>query len=152
MLWCIPIELGDARRGRRDADAYIVESLVSVYDRGRWIGDLDVLGALSKGSAHPDHAFFYRTSCAHVDAKTLQPHRVSPSFVTIENWDEFLEHPETPAVAMAHGNWDAKLALAVLGVRRGDRVFVMEKICENCFTDVEDLGGSKEVAKILFIP
>ena len=150
--WCIPIEVGDARRGRRDADAYIVESLVSVYDRGRWIGDLDVLEALSKGSAHPDHAFFYRTSCAHVDAKAIQPHQVSPPFVTIENWDEFLEHPEIPAVAMAHGNWDAKLALAVLGVRRGDRVFVMEKICESCFSDVKDIGGSEEVAKILFIP
>lgn len=70
--------------------------------------------------------------------------------VTIKNWDEFLEHPKSPAVAMVHGNWDAKLALAVLGVRRGDRVFVTVRICETCLIDVNLVGGPECIAKAHF--
>lgn len=149
--WCIPIDVGEAGRGRRDAEAYIIESLVSVYDRGKWIGDMDVLQALSKGCHQPDHEFFYKPFCDHHYAHTLDPTKSDPPIVTIKNWDEFLEHPKSPAVAMAHGNWDAKLALAVLGVRRGDRVFVADRICEICFEYVSLIGGAECISKALFL-
>lgn len=149
--WCIPIDVGEAGRGRRDAEAYIIESLVSVYDRGKWIGDLDVLSALSKGCSQPDHEFFYKSFCRHDSAETLDPKQSLLPIVTIKNWDEFLEHPKSPAVAMAHDNWDAKLALAVLGVRRGDRVFVMDRVCETCFTDTCHIGGAECITKALFL-
>lgn len=149
--WCIPVDVGEAGRGRRDAEAYIIESLVSVYDRGKWIGDLDVLQALSKGCNQPDHEFFYKSFCNHASVEAFDPNQSFPAIVTIKNWDEFLEHPRSPAVAMAHDNWDAKLALAVLGVRRGDRVFVMDRICETCFTDVNLVGGPECIAKALFL-
>lgn len=149
--WCIPVDVGEAGRGRRDAEAYIIESLVSVYDRGKWIADLDVLQALSKGCSQPDHEFFYKPFCNHVSAEALHPDQCSQPIVTIKNWDEFLEHPKSAAVAMAHENWDAKLALAVLGVRRGDRVFVMDQICRSCFTDVFYVGGPECIAKALFL-
>ena len=71
--------------------------------------------------------------------------------VTIKNWDESLEHPKSPAVAMAHDKWDAKLALAVLGVRSGERVFVMDGICETCLIDVNDIGGPECIAKVLYL-
>ena len=149
--WCIPIDVGEAGRGRRDAEAYIIESLVSVYDRGKWIADLDVLQALSKGCDQPDHKFFYKPFCDHGSADVLDPTRTFPPLVTIKNWDEFLEHPKSPAVAMVRDNWDAKLALAVLGVRRGDRVFVMDRICDTCYTDVSIIGGPERIAKALFL-
>ena len=149
--WCIPVDVGGAGRGRRDAEAYIIESLVSVYDRGKWIADLDVLQALNKGCSQPDHEFFYKPFCNHNAAEALDPKQSIPPIVTMKNWDEFLEHPKSPSVAMAHGNWDAKLALAVLGVRRGDRVFVMDRICENCYLDVKIIGGDECVAKALFL-
>lgn len=149
--WCIPIDVSEAGRGRRDAEAYIIESLVSVYDRGKWIADLDVLQALSKGCNQPDHEFFYKSFCNHVSAAVVDPMQTFPPIVTITNWDEFLEHPKSPAVAMAHHNWDAKLALAVLGVRRGDRVFVMDRICDTCYTDIGVVGGPECTAKALFL-
>jgi hypothetical protein len=149
--WSIPVDVGETGRGRRDAEAHIVESLVSVHDRSRWIADLDVLGALSKGSSQPDHKVFYRPRCKHANATALDPTTASQNFVTISNWEEFLEHPECPAVAMAHDNWEAKLALAVLGVRRGDRVYVNDMICHQCFTDLEEIGGPEYVAKALFL-
>ena len=149
--WCIPVDVGGAGRGQRDAEAYIIESLVSVYDRGKWIADLDVLQALNKGCSQPDHEFFYKSFCNHVFGEAFDAKETFPPIVTIKNWDEFLEHPKSPAVAMAHKNWDAKLALAVLGVRRGDRVFVLDRICKICYTDVHEIGGPDYVAKTLFL-
>ena len=149
--WSIPVDVGETGRGRRDAEAHLVESLVSVHDRSRWIADLDVLGALSKGSSQPDHKVFYRPRCKHANATALDPTTATQNLVTINNWEEFLEHPECPAVAMAHDNWEAKLALAVLGVRRGDRVYVNDMICRECFADLEEIGGPEYVAKALFL-
>ena len=149
--WSIPVDIGETGRGWRDAEAHLVESLVSVYDRSRWIADLDILDALSKGSSQPDHKVFYRPNCKHVSSPALDPVTASQTIITVNNWDEFLEHPQSPAVAMAHNNWEAKLALAVLGVQRGDRVFVNDRICQECFVDLEDIGGPECVAKALFV-
>ena len=149
--WCIPVDVGVAGRGRRDAEAYIIESLVSVYDRGKWIADLDVLQAFNKGCGQPDHEYFYKSFCNHNSAEVLDPKQSFPPIVTLKNWDEFLEHPKSPSVAMAHNNWDAKLALAVLGVRRGDRVLVMDRICESCYLDIRNIGGDECANKALFL-
>ena len=69
--WCIPVDVGVAGRGLRDAEAYIIESLVSVYDRGKWIADLDVLQAFNKGCNQPDHGYFYKSFCNHNSAEVL---------------------------------------------------------------------------------
>ena len=41
--WSLSVDVGEAGRGRRNAEASIVEALVSVHDRGKWIADLDIL-------------------------------------------------------------------------------------------------------------
>ena len=74
-----------------------------MYDRGKWIGDLDVLQALSKGYSQLDHEFFYKSLCNRDAADVLEMKQSFPAILTIINWDEFLEHPKSPAVAMAHG-------------------------------------------------
>ncbi|EGE85266.2 hypothetical protein BDDG_08211 [Blastomyces dermatitidis ATCC 18188] len=60
--WSPPIDLG---RGHRDAEAYVVESAVSVNDNGRWIADLDVLDSLKNGYGQFDHKLFFESGCAH---------------------------------------------------------------------------------------
>ena len=70
--------------------------------------------------------------------------------MTLKNWDEFLEHPKSPSIAMAHNNWDAKLALAVLEVRRGDRILVMDRICESCYRDIKTIGVMNAPTKHCF--
>lgn len=52
---------------------------------------------------------------------------------------------------MAHDNWDAELALTLLGVRRGDGVFVMDWICETCLTHVDLIEGPECIANALFL-
>ena len=41
----IPIVTGEAA-GRVDAEVVLLELLISVHDRGEWVGDLDVIGTL----------------------------------------------------------------------------------------------------------
>ena len=122
-----------------------------VHDGGKWIADLDILGALSKGSSQPDHKYFYRSGCSHSADRELDLASIMPSVVTINSWDEFLEHPKSPAVCMAHGNWGVKLALVVLGVRRGDRVFVNERICAECFKEGDGIAGVEFTSKVLYV-
>ena len=151
--WSLSVDVGEAGRGRRNAEASIVEALVSVHDRGKWIADLDILQALSKGCSQPDHEYYYNCICRHraeVESTSFCD-REAPTMVTLKNWNEFLEHPGRAAVAMAYGNWEAKLALAVLGVHRRDRVIVSDRICKACYFDLEDIGGPECVAKSLLI-
>ena len=151
--WSMSVDVGKAGHGRRIAEASIVEALVSVHDRGKWIADLDILQALSKGCGQPDHKYYYNCNCRHrpEEESTLLCDWEAPAMVTLKNWNEFLEHPGRAAVAMAHGNWEARLALTVLGVHRKDRVIVSDRICKTCYADLQDIGGPECVAKSLLI-
>jgi hypothetical protein len=150
--WTISIDIGESGRGRRDVEAHLVESLVSVFDRGRWIADLDVLSALNKGSSQVDHQYYYKPGCSHKAGREVDPTTLENGIVTIKTWDEFLEPSSCPAVVMAHENWEAKLALATLGVARGDRVFVnSDKVCDICLEKLIDIGGQQLANKALFL-
>jgi hypothetical protein len=150
--WTISIDIGESGRGRRDVEAHLVESLVSVFDRGRWIADLDVLSALNKGSNQVDHQYYYKPGCKHKDGREVDPTTLENGIVTTKTWDEFLEPPSCPSVVMAYENWEAKLALAALGVARGDRVFVnSDKVCDICLEELIDIGGQQLANKALFL-
>ncbi|PGG96931.1 hypothetical protein GX51_07579 [Blastomyces parvus] len=157
--WSAPIDLG---RGHRDAEAYVVESVVSVNDNGRWIADLDVLDSLKNGCGQFDHKFFFKSGCAHTPSSTATATAtattqtatlgdiVDKEISCITNWDEFLERPDTPSVAMTHNNWLARLSIAVLAIRRGDRVFVNDRFCIQCLEDLEAFDPALP-AKVLFV-
>ncbi|KLJ09189.1 hypothetical protein EMPG_15382 [Blastomyces silverae] len=153
--WSAPIDLG---RGHRDAEAYVVESVVSVNDNGRWIADLDVLDSLKNGCGQFDHKFFFKSGCAHTPSSTATTATqnatvgdfVDKEISCITNWDEFLERPDTPSVAMTHNNWLARLSIAVIAIRRGDRVFVNDRFCIQCLEDLEAFDPALP-AKVLFV-
>lgn len=148
--WLSPIDLG---RGHRDAEAYVVESVVSVHDNGRWIADLDILESLKNGCGQYDHEFFFNSRCPHSQSTSQDP---TPKglqdneIVCITNWDEFLERPDTPAVVMTHKNWLARLGITVIGIRRGDRVFLGDKFCAECLKELEAFNPSLST-KALFV-
>ncbi|KAI1624766.1 hypothetical protein EDD37DRAFT_649107 [Exophiala viscosa] len=149
--WSVPVSTGAAGRGRRSAEALLVETLVSVFDRGKWTGDLDVLTALRRGCAQPDHEFFYCHTCGH-DSPSRESEQVTDGIVAIRSWEEFLDRPNSPAVVMAHGNWEARLAAATMGVARGDRVFLCRgAVCRACLLKLESFGGEDLVNRALFI-
>ncbi|KAH0837707.1 hypothetical protein FOPE_04933 [Fonsecaea pedrosoi] len=46
--WRVPVVLSSSKVGNIDQDIFQVEAVVSVHDKGRWYGDIDVLAALEE--------------------------------------------------------------------------------------------------------
>ncbi|KAI9158181.1 hypothetical protein HJFPF1_06172 [Paramyrothecium foliicola] len=114
------------KHGAQDIDAYLLETILSVYHGGEWIGDLNILKILD------DKDTFVRVDqigdCGH-DGKYEDSYR----FVAFDSWEELLEGSEDTAVVRAHENWHARLALTCISVQRGSRVFVLPKsVCWKC--------------------
>jgi len=99
--WSDPICTGATGRGRRSTEASLVETLVSVFDRERWIRDLHVLTYLRQGCSQPNHEFFYCHTCNH-DLKALSEDPYPGGIVAIKSWEKFLERP----AVISHGLWE----------------------------------------------
>ena len=101
--WTLPLEVKGAEGRTIDQEAYIVESVISVMDSGKWVADLDIVcidfKALMK--LHVDH------QCpGHPDGNT------DYDYTSLDSWEELLDGPPTTTVGIfrAHGNWAARLA------------------------------------------
>lgn len=147
--WRIPIDLGDDKRGHQDVEACIYEAVVSIYDRSKWIADIDILESLSKGCFDRANDFYYKVGCTH-DQDTFTPESAD-EILTINNWEEFLDHPTGPVIFMAHKNWPARLAAAALAVGRHDRVFVLERFCWRCMVELKQTMSEKFMETTIFI-
>ena len=99
--WTLPLEVKGAEGRTIDQEAYIVESVISVMDSGKWVADLDIIRidfkALTKlrvGHQCPGHP----------DGNT------DYDYTSLDTWEEFLDGPTTVGFFRAHGNWAARLA------------------------------------------
>ena len=105
-----PITLNE--HGAQDADVFLLESVVSVHDHGKWVADLNVLKALGS-------IFLARIDqnsagiCSH--KKNELPRT---RLIAIDSWEEFLDLPTSPSVVRACGNWVARLSLAVASINQ----------------------------------
>ena len=93
----------DGIRGNQDSQVFFLESVVSVHDRGIWVGDIDVLAALE---CLLTRRLPTSPSCHH--HKDQKPGK---DLVSIESWDEVLDLPREVSVARANNNWVARLAI-----------------------------------------
>ncbi|KAH8587969.1 hypothetical protein B0O99DRAFT_583731 [Bisporella sp. PMI_857] len=112
--------------GIQDIEAYLLETVLSVYNSGEWIGDLDVLKTLESKSE------FVRVDqildCGHDHG-----YKGTFRFVVCDSWEELLEGSEDTVVARAYQNWQARLALTCIAVQRGYNVFVLpDLVCWQC--------------------
>jgi hypothetical protein len=129
--------------GAMDAEAIMLESLISVYDRKRWIADLDILRSL----ADQQHSNFLRLRpCAHGDRAIMSLETLvtysDPAIteiVSIDNWDELLDPPESlgktqVGVIRACNNWHARLATMSVSVQKKHNTFVLpsHELCKYC--------------------
>ena len=105
--YVLPIDVGE--RGSLTHEAHIAETVISVYDAGEWVADLDVLKAIS----HYKHGW---TDHANTDMKVTLP-----PLVAIDNWQEILDNPESSAVVRACGNEQARLAIVTVASQLGYR-------------------------------
>jgi hypothetical protein len=114
----IPINVGS--HGLQDTEAFLLETDISVHDRGKWVADLDVLGMLEgRGSSRlrrADHL-----SCD--DDRSYDKDLIK--LAAIDNWDELLDGPSRGGVVRAHGNWTGRLAATATALEKGHTVCVI---------------------------
>ena len=126
--YALPLDVGV--RGGCDTSAYFLETAISIYDRGEWVADVDILSAMQQW-----HLLSGKASCGHSDEPQSEP-RESPSLVSIDTWLELLDPPIQDAVVRAHGNPIARLAAAALAVRQCQTVIVLsDPVCWTCCAD-----------------
>lgn len=124
----------------RDSQVSIIESVMSVRDRGDWVADINILDALST-----DFNFqpVLNRTCQHE-----QPFASFAGVYSIESWDDILDHPVDRFVVRTHGNWVARLAAysvlsqAMKAKGRTGRITVCEPdACWQCLFKASSRGG-----------
>ena len=137
--WTLPLEIKGAEGRAIDQEAYLVESVISVLDSGKWVADLDILcidfEALTR--IHPS------SPCpGHRDS------RADYDYTSLDSWEEFLDGPMSVGFFRAHGNWAARLAAVSILSQKGEAhsvgVFGPEPFCLECLGSVHDYGGLRE--------
>lgn len=126
-----PLDISD--HGGRNREAFFIESLISVHDRGEWVADLDTISMNDSAFLHrsPDSD---QTSCGCANYAASDYHGL-PTFplVAIDTWEELLEKPLEAAVVRARGNWLARLAAAAISVRMGHHTVIKFGVgCRGC--------------------
>ena len=134
--WTFPLETGGLRT--IDHDVLVVESVVSVWDRGQWVADIDILSVDFKNMLR----FQSTMSC-----KTSHEQASEYDYTSIDSWEELLDEPRGVGIFRANGNWAARLA-AVSILSRNDNagghnfgVFGPERLCLKCMEQEFDKPG-----------
>ena len=143
-----PFNLGFS--GGQDSEAWIVETLVSIYDGRRWIADLDVLKTIKS------HHLIKIRRCDH-DNTTRAETKIQTT--CIDSWHALIDKPDDQtylsgpqlSLVRAHKNWQARLAAASVSVALGyETIIVPSKVCWNCFNDAI-LAAANMYQKIMAI-
>ena len=114
--------------GAQDDDVYMLETLISVHDKGRWVADLDILKTFSSDRL----CILPPCGKDHVQHSTTVPRQ---QMTSIDNWLELIDAPESRyAILQAHRNWEARLAAASISVSLGRHTIVLPRdVCWVCF-------------------
>ncbi|QKD56413.2 uncharacterized protein FOBCDRAFT_275988 [Fusarium oxysporum Fo47] len=137
----MPIDIGV--RGLRDTQVVILESVVSLNDSGKHLGDLNIVSCLDNSTLSVDCA------CSpHLPLQGPTQGR-DPTIVhragyltSIDCWDEFFDFPLTKAIMRVSGNWQGRLAAVAAGIQKGKRVLLLpQHSCLTCLGDKRILQG-----------
>ena len=122
-----PITLGS--HGFQDAEVYLLESNVSVYDRGKWVSDLDIIRNLETGGK----LIRVKSECADKLHAPSSSRQLSVKLRSIDSWEELLDPPLGAGIVRANGNWIGRLASTVVAIQKGHLVHVLEPtVCFEC--------------------
>ncbi|KAF4632369.1 hypothetical protein G7Y89_g5758 [Cudoniella acicularis] len=157
------LPLSDGSHGQHiiDRPANLVETVVSVHDRGKWIADLDVLSALNQRGGKAGRLSSLKCSCReHRSNKRKAMPNFSEIFgskgsllISIDNWEEFLDLPSgSILVVKAYQNWLARLAFTVMSVNHGQRTMVLsEDVCWLCCKESIDHAIHQDIRSSVLI-
>lgn len=117
--------------GAQDADVYMLETLVSVHDSGKWVADLNVLDTFRGENL----GFISPCADQYHNAATMSPTEGRSAMTSIQNWLELIDElDKTICLVQAHGNWEARLAASSISVAKGHRTIIApETVCWECF-------------------
>lgn len=128
----LPLDLG--HRGLRDRQAVLLESVVTLNDRGKDLGDIDILSIFASEVVYFAHR--HPSRCTHdaEDAKmrtSVSSHH--SQLTTLDCWDELLDPPSTTGIFRATGNWQARIAAAAVCRQTGKRALILTtRPCLQC--------------------
>ncbi|KAF2187672.1 hypothetical protein K469DRAFT_568624 [Zopfia rhizophila CBS 207.26] len=94
-------------RGEQDIRVAILESVLSVYDTGKWVADLDIIGAMQSARLARIDDIYPRSEKCSIESHDEEA-------VSLENWDEVLDLPIGTSVVRAKGNPLARLAVTAV--------------------------------------
>ena len=140
----LPIDTG--LRGFRDAEIYFLETVISAHDKGRWMGDLDILPVFQDPLLRI--ITNEKCTCTHTQQTNVPS---AEELISIDSWYEFFDRPEGPIVFRAHGNWMARLAAVSMSVAKKHLTLVFgEDLCWRCGEiEHQHLGHKKKPIFIL---
>ncbi|KAF6814105.1 hypothetical protein CMUS01_12709 [Colletotrichum musicola] len=145
----------------QDKELCILESVVSLHNKGGWVADLDILSGAKALTAMPCHEeqnsreFNVLLHEARAEPNREQ-HKITATcglghhkgyqhadlpLVPIENWDELLETTFRSCIFLAQGNWQARLAATMISIVQKRRVCLLpQQVCWACV----NLSSAKE--------
>lgn len=123
--------------GNRDSEAYLLESVVSIHDKGKWVADIDLLSALKRcfyvPKVCPGDCGASSELLGSADSGNYLRQAIGPNNLTaIDCWEELLDPPGGNIIARAHKNWIARLALLSVSSQLRYKAIVLPG--DFCFT------------------
>lgn len=131
----MPLKLNNEDTHMIDRPVNLVETLVQVFDRGEWIADLNVIGALESGiirATCAKNCSIYGSIGNNAFTKEVQGRLAYP--IAIDSWDELLDPPRNGIIiARAQGNWLARLGLTTVCKDLSFKPVVLPRdVCWSC--------------------
>lgn len=129
--YVLPIDVGT--HGNKDIEVYFLESVVSVFDDGKWVGDLDILTQLAS-------PLLYRldVTCNHGKGNTETEQLLdNPDFTMTDNWDEILEDHDSATIVRSTDNHVGRLATTAMALQlEKTTVILPNRCCWACIKQV----------------
>ncbi|KAK7409382.1 hypothetical protein QQX98_008444 [Neonectria punicea] len=123
--WKISLDWNNT--GEIDQHVFLLESVISVQDKGEWVADIDVL-ELEKSEMQ---VIKFPCDCQR---EALPPS--SQDVLSLESWEEILDPPPSVGVIRANRNWAARLAAITVLEQQGQghavAVLGNDPICWSC--------------------
>ncbi|KAL2146728.1 hypothetical protein VTI28DRAFT_2563 [Corynascus sepedonium] len=148
--WEQPLNIGTF--GGIDVEAYYLETVISVYDRDKWIADLDILETYRSDRLLQTFLAHQSCACSSSPAVTEAHARAKPTdgeakmplrLISVGNFAEIIAAPSEPGIVTASGNWQARLAAASICIAKGYRVILKPlDYCWPCLARTEINGES----------
>jgi hypothetical protein len=126
-------EVNVGTTGGKDIEAYFLETVISVYDRAKWVADLDVLSTFRSKRLVTELLKLPYPPCSPAHGAPRSAPLVNvpqlPQLISVGNFAEIIVAPSAPGVVTARGNWQARLAAASISIAKGYRVILTPYGC-----------------------